>query len=158
MTSRSRPRPREDLLAELAKAGREHSDATVLFHAIVASLMELHPTDYKVLGLLERFGAMSAGEIARQSGLATASVTNLIDRLERKGFARRMQDDRDRRRVLVEPVLEHLHGARDMFASTQRSLRRLLEHYSDRELAVIADFLTRNARRLRAETKKLDRR
>jgi hypothetical protein len=29
---------------------------------------------------------MSAGEIARHAGLATASVTNLVDRLERKGF------------------------------------------------------------------------
>jgi hypothetical protein len=45
-----------------------------------------------------------------------------------------------------------------MFASTQRSLARLLEPYSDRDLAVIADFLGRNAERLRAETAKLDAR
>ena len=43
-----------------------------------------------------------------------------------------------------------------MFASAQRSLARLFEPYSDRDLAVIADFLGRNAERLRAETAKLD--
>jgi len=43
-----------------------------------------------------------------------------------------------------------------MFASAQRSLARLFEPYSDRDLAVIADFLGRNAQRLRAETAKLD--
>jgi hypothetical protein len=42
-----------------------------------------------------------------------------------------------------------------MFASTQRSLGRMFEGYSDRDLAVIADFLGRNAERLRAETVKL---
>jgi predicted transcriptional regulator len=61
------------------------NEATVLLHSVVAAMLGLHPTDYKVLGLLERAGAMSAGDIARHSGLATASVTNLIDRLEQKG-------------------------------------------------------------------------
>ena len=63
---------------------RENSDATVLFHSTMANLLGLHPTDYKVLGILQRLGALSAGEIAQQSGLAPASVTNLIDRLENK--------------------------------------------------------------------------
>ena len=47
------PGSREALLAELARVGREHSDATVLFHGAVAAMLGLHPTDYKVLGLLE---------------------------------------------------------------------------------------------------------
>src|SRR5688572_22283048 len=77
---------RREILDDLARVGREHSDATVLFHASIASLLDLHPTDYKVLGILERLGPLSASEIARRSGLANASVTNLIDRLEQKGF------------------------------------------------------------------------
>jgi DNA-binding MarR family transcriptional regulator len=99
---------------------------------------------------------MSAGEIASHSGLATASVTNLLDRLEQKGFVRRVRDTEDRRRVLVEPIMDRLSGARNRFASTRRSLARLVERYSDRDLAVITDFLARNAERLRAETQKLE--
>jgi DNA-binding MarR family transcriptional regulator len=146
---------REAILEELSRVGREHSDATVFFHATVASQLDLHPTDYKALSILERLGAMSAGEIARHAGLATASVTNLVDRLERKGFVRRMADARDRRRVMVEPILERVTVSRRLFGSTRRSLARLLKRYSDRDLVVIADFLARNAERLRAETTKL---
>jgi len=146
---------RKEILETLARVGRENSDATVLFHATMASLLELHPTDYKLLGILQRLGPLSAGEIAQHSGLAPASVTNLIDRLEEKGFVRRA-DHADRRRVQVEPVMERLAGAQSWFASTQRSLARMFESYSDRDLAVIADFLARNAERLRAETAKLE--
>ena len=147
---------RREILEELAQVGREHSDATVLFHSSIASLLDLHPTDYKVLGILERSGPLSAGEIARRSGLATASVTNLIDRLEQKGFVRRVADPADRRRVMVQVVAARLTGAYSLFASTRRSLARLFDRYSDQELSIIADFLRQNAARLRAETVKLD--
>lgn len=157
-TTRSKQRlPRADLLGTLESVGREHSDATVLFHATVARLLDLNPTDYKTLGVLERLGPLSAGEIARHTGLATASVTNLVDRLEDKGFVRRVHDREDRRRVVVEPVAERVAEARRLFTSTRQSLARLYDDYSDQDLAVIADFLARNAERLRAETKKLDR-
>jgi DNA-binding MarR family transcriptional regulator len=150
-----RATPRQKLLDQLARVGREHSDATVLFHSAVADQLGLHPTDYKTLGILERLGPLSAGEIARHSGLATASVTNLIDRLEEKGFVRRTRDASDRRRVLVEPVRERLAGGAALFASTVASLAQLLERYSNQELGVLADFLERNATRLREERRKL---
>jgi DNA-binding MarR family transcriptional regulator len=146
---------RKRILEELGRVGREHSDATVLFHASVASLLGLHPTDYKVVGLLERLGALSAGDIARHSGLATASVTNLLDRLEEKGFVRRVRDTEDRRRVLIELVRDRLSAGRALFSSTIESLSKLFEGYSDQELDIIADFLRRNADRLREETRKL---
>jgi DNA-binding MarR family transcriptional regulator len=157
--SSTRPKQRltrADVLEKLARVGREHSDATVFFHATVARLLDLNPSDHKAMSVLERLGPMSAGEIARHTGLATASVTNLVDRLERKGFVRRVDDPRDRRRVVVEPVGERVVEAGRLFASTRRSLVRLYDDYSDRDLAVIADFLSRNAERLRAETMKLD--
>ena len=154
--SAAKPRvSRREILEQLARVGREHSDATVLFHASIASLLDLHPTDYKVLGILERSGPLSAGEIARRSGLATASVTNLVDRLEQKGFVRRVADPTDRRRVMVEAVADRLTNARSLFASTRRSVAQLFDRYSDRDLSVIADFLHHNAERLRSETSKL---
>lgn len=148
-------RTRADLLQTLAQVGREHSDATVFFHAEIARLLELHPTDYKTMGVLERLGPMSAGQIAEHTGLATASVTNLIDRLESKGLVRRVRDSTDRRRVMVESDAEWVSGARRIFASTRASLARLFDRYSDRDLAVIADFLARNAERLHEETRKV---
>lgn len=146
---------RQRLLEDLGRVGREHSDATVLFHGTIAGRLGLHPTDYKVMGLLERLGPLSAGDISRHSGLATASVTNLLDRLESKGFVRRVRDTEDRRRVLIELVRDRLSAGRGLFSSTLESLSKLFERYSERELEVIADFLRRNADRLREETRKL---
>jgi DNA-binding MarR family transcriptional regulator len=148
---------RKELLAKLAQIGREHSDATVFFHATMARLLDLNPTDYKTLSVLERLGPMSAGEIAQHTGLASASVTNLLDRLERKGFVRRVHDAADRRRVMVEAVAERVSAARPRFSPTRQSLARLYDQYTDRDLALIADFLARNAERLRAETDRLER-
>jgi DNA-binding MarR family transcriptional regulator len=156
MAQEKRQPTRDQILQELARVGRENSDATVLFHAAMAKLLDLHPTDYKALGVLERRGAMSAGEIARITGLATASVTNLVDRLEQKGFVRRKHDPSDRRRILVEAIADRVTSARPLFASTTRSLARLFRRYSEADLAVIADFLGRNAERLREETRKLE--
>jgi MarR family protein len=82
-------------------------------------------------------------------------VTNLIDRLEQKGFVRRVADPADRRRVMVEAIADRVSGARSLFASTRRSLAELYDRYSERDLSVIADFLRHNTERLRVETRKL---
>lgn len=147
---------RESLLETLAHAGRDNSDATVIFHAALAERLDLNPTDYKAMSVLERLGPLSAGEIARHTGLTAASVTDLLDRLERKGFIRRIHDTKDRRRVLAEPIATRVSETRRRFVSTRQSLARLYERYTDAELAVIADFLSRNAERLRSERRKLD--
>ena len=77
----TRPK-RQELLDALRVVAREHSDATVIFHDTIAQRLGLHGTDEKTMSLLEREGPLSASEIANRTGLAAASVTNLIDRLE----------------------------------------------------------------------------
>src|SRR4029453_18469712 len=88
---------RAELLEQLALAGRASSAATVMFHTTVAARQGLSASEEKALDLLERSGPLTAGDLARQSGLAPASVTALINRLEAKGFARRVQNPTDRR-------------------------------------------------------------
>jgi DNA-binding MarR family transcriptional regulator len=148
---------RSELLQALNRAGREHSDATVLFHATVADQLGLNPTDHKAMSLLERAGPLTAGEIADLTGLATPSVTALIDRLERRGFVRRVRDPSDRRRVIVEPSADAVAKIAPLFELPKRSLARLYAHYTAEELEVILDFLTRGTERLRNETAKLTR-
>jgi hypothetical protein len=147
-------RSRTELLAQLRRVGREHGDATVLFHSALAAEAGLHPTDYKALGVLDRLGPMSAGELGRHMGLAAASVTNLIDRLVAKGFLRREPDPLDRRRALLDADLSELIE-HDVFASWQLTGTQSWERYSDIELAVILDFLADTAQRLRSRTEAL---
>ncbi|MGH2369932.1 MAG: MarR family winged helix-turn-helix transcriptional regulator, partial [Chloroflexota bacterium] len=108
---------RSELLDALSQAGREHSTATILFHSAISEQLGLGVTDMKTLDYLARLGPLTAGELGERTGLATASVTGLIDRLEAKGFVRRVRDTKDRRRVIVEPNLEAEAGVLRLFQS-----------------------------------------
>jgi DNA-binding MarR family transcriptional regulator len=134
---------------DLAEAMNAHSEAVVLFHSSVAQSMGLDPTGYKTLFLLSRLGPLSAGEIARETGLATASVTDLIDRLVAKGFVSRGPHPTDRRRIVVTLIEASVTDARRGFGVPNPSLATLCTRYDAGQLALIADFLTRNAQRLR---------
>ncbi|MBT2185412.1 MarR family transcriptional regulator [Sphingobium nicotianae] len=136
-------------MAALVPALNMHSEAVVLFHSAIAQSMGLDPTAYKALFLLNRLGPLSAGEIAKETGLATASVTDLIDRLVDKGFVTRSPHPGDRRRIVVTLVENAVSKARRGFASPNPSLADLCARYNPGQLDVIADFLARNARRLR---------
>ena len=138
---------RERLIEAVLAASRESSTLAVFFHASLAERVGLGATEEKTLALLSQLGPMTAGEIASRTGLTTPSVTGLLDRLESKGMVQRVRDPHDRRRVIVEPNQERLAELDQLFHSLQETFRELLEIYSDEQLATIADFLTRAARR-----------
>jgi DNA-binding MarR family transcriptional regulator len=56
----------------------------------------------RALFALDTHEAATAGEIAESAQLSPASVTALLDDLERDGIVTRVRSDSDRRRVLVE--------------------------------------------------------
>jgi DNA-binding MarR family transcriptional regulator len=133
---------RGELVGRLDAAGRELSTAAVMFHTALADRRQLGATESKALELLQRLGPLTAGELGEHSGLAPASVTGLVDRLESKGYARRVPHPHDRRRVLVEIDEERFGDVAPLFDHFLGLLHELYERYDDAELAVIADFLT----------------
>lgn len=146
---------RADLLAELLEAGRAHSNAAVMYHAAISARVGLSAVEEKTLDLLARSGALSAGELGELTGLAPASVTGLIDRLQRKGFARRVKDPNDGRRVYVEVEPGVEARFKPYFAAFSARLDDLYATYSDRELSVILDFLRSSAEVQREATRAL---
>ena len=151
MSSASSPRPgsRHELLHALHAAGRELSGAIVLFHAAVAARLGLGPTDEKILDLVEREGPLTAGALAKRTGLAPSSLTTALDRLEAARFVRRTRDPADQRRVLVELRHDRLAEALPLFDGLARRLDELYAGYTADELAVIVDFMRRAAERQR---------
>ena len=63
---------------------------------------------------------MTAGLLAKLTGLTTGAITAALDRLEKTGLARRVPDAHDRRKVLVELTDA---GRRAAPRSTARSSR-----------------------------------
>jgi DNA-binding MarR family transcriptional regulator len=139
----------------MSQAGRENSTATVLFHNAIADRVGLNATESKTLDLLTRLGPLTAGEIARHTGLATASVTSLIDGLERKGFARRRRDEEDRRRVIVEPVMEKIEAFGPYFAVFSELTTELIEAYTEAEIELILDVMARVTSFMQRATERL---
>jgi DNA-binding MarR family transcriptional regulator len=146
---------REELVRAADAAGRALSTAAVLYHGTLAELSGLSPTEWKALDLNQRLGPVTAGVLARESGLAPASVTGLVTRLERKGFARRIPNPADGRSVLVEMIPERLGSAEPVFDDFLRSLHELYEEFSDEELRSIVRFTAEAARRQHEATRRL---
>src|ERR687894_1658948 len=132
--------------AALDRALREVSAQTVLFSHAVDDRAGISPTDLETLDILARNGPMTAGRLAELTGLTTGAITGLVDRLERRGYARREPHPSDRRSVIVRPLIET--AERDLgpaYFSMNQAMDGLLSRYSDEELAIILDFMTRAA-------------
>lgn len=113
------------------------------FGQTVAIRFGLSESDIETLEQLIDMGATTAGKLAEITGLTSGAVTRVIDRLEQAGFVRRVPDPADRRRVIVEVV-------QDKVASIQSTLDRIggasakeIGRYTDAQLALITDFLSR---------------
>jgi DNA-binding MarR family transcriptional regulator len=137
------PQARTDLIAELIGALRVNSGHAVLMHARIGEQLGLAPSDHKALDLLQRFGPMTAGQLAGRTGLTSGAITGMLDRLERAGYARRARDPQDRRKVVIEPAPAGLPQLGAVFESLSQQTGALLNHYSDAELRLILDFLRR---------------
>ncbi|UQS27458.1 MULTISPECIES: MarR family winged helix-turn-helix transcriptional regulator [Amycolatopsis] len=134
------PVPR-DVLARFAEIGRESSTLAVLRHAQIAEKMGLSATDHKALDLAARAdGPLTAGEIAKLTGLSTGAVTGVIDRLERAGFVRRVRDAKDRRKVLVEVLPVDEEKVAPLFESALVVTEKVLEKFGPAEREVIERY------------------
>jgi DNA-binding MarR family transcriptional regulator len=149
---------REKLIGEVAEAIRAYGSAQDLLDESAAERLGINRTDARVLDVLERSGQLAAGAIAEQSGLTTGAVTGLLDRLERAGYVRRIRDQQDRRRVLVELTPTARKLTLEVYGPIGAEGLRELERYSDQQLRLLCDhhqrgaeFLTRHATRLKAE-------
>jgi DNA-binding MarR family transcriptional regulator len=100
-------------------------------------------------------GPMTAGELADLTGLTTGAITGVVDRLEAAGFVCREDDPDDRRRVIVRVVPKSLQRVGRLFTSLAAAMVELCGRYTDRELAIILDFMTRSREVARQETLKL---
>lgn len=152
MTSR---RKRQALLEELHRAGREQSSTTVMFHAAASAQAGLGATESKTLDVLQREGAMTAGDLAHHTGLTPASVTALLDRLQHKGFVDRTRDPSDGRRVLVELRTDQLSKLSGAYTDIADGLNEIYAGYSEAQLQTVVDFLRACARVQRDATARL---
>lgn len=117
---------------------------SVLNH-IIGTRLKLRDVDMDCLDLLARFGPIGPSELARRTGIHPATMTGVLDRLQRAGWIARERDPdaADRRGVAVRIRPERMVEIPRLYRGMLSSLVEIFDDYSEQELAVIAGFLDR---------------
>jgi len=134
-------RARRRMESEFLLAVRRAGSVMQLLGAASAERIGINVTDLNCLNILALGGRMTAGDLARRTGLTTASITGVLDRLEEAGFVRRERDPDDRRRVIVR--LDAARGMRDVapvFAPVVAAWRAVAAQYTEDELRFLLAF------------------
>jgi DNA-binding MarR family transcriptional regulator len=114
--------------------------STQAFDDAIGRALGLNSTDLRGLDWLVD-GPKAAGELSAGTGLSSAATTTLIDRLERKGFVRRVRDPADRRRVLVEMTPEGAERVGRYYGPLVADGATLLAQATDQQIARMRDWL-----------------
>ena len=132
-----------DLLTEL---GRRHPLRDPFTE--VAEVTAMTPAQFHGLMWLGVDGPLTMGELARRIGITEKTVTGIVDRLEKRGFASRQRCTSDRRVVQVDLTEE---GSRMWADLDDRVLERtatFLSALPDEDRATLIRIMTTLIHRL----------
>lgn len=149
---------RQRLRDQLQFLGQMASTETALFHQKAAEHYDLGITDMKALSALIQEGDMTAGELAVRLSLTTGAVTNLLDRLERRGAVIRKNDPKDRRKVIVSADMKKMHSAGNIYESVGENFDKLARGYTTKELEFLVKYYKQSLELTKQEIAKLARR
>jgi DNA-binding MarR family transcriptional regulator len=102
--------------------------------------------EFDVLSALRRAGdpyELSPGQLVRQTLVTSGTMTNRVDRLERRGLVERSPDPRDRRGVIVRLTTEGQSTVDAAMADLLERERHLLAELPAAEREGLADLLRR---------------
>ena len=126
------------------------AEAAAVIRARVAGAIGLSSADLEVLEMLARRGPVTAGELGEHTGLASASVTGMIDRLETGRFVQRVRDPVDGRRVRVKVRPEAMRRVGEALRLAGLDLPELAEPFTTEQLETASAVLQEATIRLRA--------
>lgn len=144
---------RAALIGDVESQWCELSSAMALFHTRSAARRGLTLSDLQAVDILEREETVCASELADRCGLTRGAITGMLNRLERAGVARRVRDDGDGRRLLIQAV----DDPSGCDCRVPEAFRDVAASFSDKDLRSIRKFLDDSSRALRDEADVLQR-
>lgn len=139
-------RARRRRIAEAKQSLRELRVELAILNHRVGSLSEVRDVDLDCLDVITRHGPVSPTTLARRIGVQPATMTGILDRLERGGWIVRTRDQRDRRAVMVRDAPDRQRDIFRLYEGMNNSLDEILESYSDDQIDLVVDFLRRCTR------------
>jgi DNA-binding MarR family transcriptional regulator len=133
---------KKELIGELISEFRAAGNQDSAFDNLAAERLGLNRTDLHCINIIENSDGLTAGELAKEAGLTTGAVTGVIDRLERAGYARRVPDAADRRRVKLEVTPKFYARADKIWGPVAADwAARLGGRFTAEELERVIEFL-----------------
>jgi DNA-binding MarR family transcriptional regulator len=131
----------EKLGLRFKEAVRANQTATDVFDEALTTFLGINRTDGRCLDIIDRVGRISAGHLANESGLTTGAVTAVVDRLEAAGYARRIRDTLDRRKIWIEVTEDARTINARIFGFFSRIWPNLMGRFTQDQLSAILEFL-----------------
>lgn len=124
---------------------RELTSQVALLNREVGARVSLRDGDLACLDLISREGPMSPSQLAQRSRLHPATVTGVLDRLERGGWIARERDASaaDRRAVAVRALPAAGATLFGLYSEMNDSIDDICSRYGETDLETLADFLQR---------------
>jgi DNA-binding MarR family transcriptional regulator len=144
---------RAAIMAAMEAATKTLSAQNLALSQAIAERLGISASDLECLTLARAAGetGVTAGDLAAATALTSGAITGVIDRLERARLVRRGGDAKDRRKVIVRPTACTEQQVPPLFEPIHRAMTAMWESYSDSQLELILDFLTRCRDVLREE-------
>jgi len=135
-------RPRAEVIEALSLEVRRAQNRSDAYDDAVAEALRVNRTDLRCIDVLsQESGSITAGRLAGLMGLSTGAMTTVLDRLERAGYARRVRDEHDRRRVQVELTRKAHEDVWSFYAPLAALADELYARYTDEQLELLLGFL-----------------
>lgn len=139
------PRSRRRRIAEAKSTLRNLRIELALLNHRVGDRAALKDADLDCLDVLVRHGSMTPSELSRRTGVHAATMTGILNRLERDGWIVRERAEDDRRAVRLAPVPDRVREIFGHYGGMDSALDEILGGYSETDLELITDFLRRCA-------------
>jgi DNA-binding MarR family transcriptional regulator len=149
------PHDRKRLTSSIKQSLRALSIQLSLLNHQVSERLGLNDVDLDCLDLVSRFGPLSPSALAQRASLHPATMTGILDRLERGGWVVRERDPSDRRSVVVRALRNRNAELVRLYGGMNSSMSEICGSYSVAELATLADFLRRTVEAGQGATDKL---
>ena len=138
-------RRRRRLNRAIRESLRDTSVQLSLLNHQVGDQLDLKGTDLECLDLINRHGPLRPSALARRAGLHPATMTGILDRLERGGWIARDRDPADRRGVVLRALRDRATEVFRLYSGMNSEMDQICAGYSDGELELLDGFLRRTA-------------
>lgn len=134
---------RRHLAASVRQSLRELRNQLASLNRRVGTRVALRDVDLDCFDFIAQYGPVTPSILAQRANLHPATVTGILDRLERSGWVGRDRASPDRRAVVIRALHNRTAELGRLYAGMNAAMNQICAGYGDAELELIAEFLRR---------------